>query len=137
MLEDLDTLTKRIQALVVQFQTLQASSMQLSQQLATISAERDELANRLQTELTRQQQLTESLGSAKTLADQVQKKATEDRAALQGTLDLFRQENETMQTSLKSRDDEVRRLREINQKARQRIDTVLEKLPGAASTESS
>lgn len=137
MLEDLDTLTKRIQALAVQFQTLQASSMQLNQQLATVLAERDELANRLQAELTRQQQLTESLGSAKTLADQAQKKASEDRTALQGTLDLFRQENETMQTTLKSRDDEVRRLREVNQKARQRIDTVLEKLPGAASAESS
>jgi len=38
-----------------------------------------------------------------------------------------------MQTSLKSRDDEVRRLREVNEQARQRIDGVLEKLPGAAA----
>jgi chromosome segregation ATPase len=137
MLEDLDHLTRRISVLVAKLQSLQAQTTQLSEQVATLTAERDGLAGELQAELARQQALTESLGSAKHMADQAQKKALEDRAALQGTLDLFRQENESMQSSLKSREDEVRRLKEVNQKARERIDGVLEKLPGALSREAS
>jgi hypothetical protein len=75
--------------------------------------------------------LKASLGTAEIEAAQTRTKAQEDRATLQGTLDLFRQENQGIQAALKTREEEVSRLRQVNEQARKRIDGVLERLPGA------
>jgi chromosome segregation ATPase len=135
MLEELNILAKRIKSLVGRVQTLTAQSGALTQELLVMTRERDELAKLLDAERTQKTELAQSLGSVQTSASRDKAKAQEDHAALQGTLDLFKQENEAMQTSLKSREQEVQKLREVNQQARQRIDGVLEKLPGAVSQE--
>ena len=135
MFEELDLLAKRIQSLVLRVKALTSESASLKQQLAAIIVERDEFAQKLQAEKTRQTELKESLDSVQSAMQHSKVRAQQDQAALQGTLDLFKQENETMHTSLKNREDEVRRLREVNQQARQRVDGVLERLPGALSQE--
>ncbi len=135
MIEELDLLAKRIQGLVLRVKSLASESAMLKQQLASITVERDDLAKKLQAEIARQTELEASLGSVQSAMQHSKVRAQQDQAALQGTLDLFKQENETMQTSLKRREDEVRRLREVNQQARQRVDGVLERLPGALSQE--
>jgi len=114
---------------------LTQESAELRQSLTTATSERDRLAAELQAEKAQQVELKQSLGSAQSVAQQTKTQAAQEQAALQGTLDLFRQENESMQSSLKTREDEVRRLREVNELARQRIDGVLEKLPGATAQE--
>ena len=127
MLEELDLLSQKIQKLVSKVTLLSQEASGLRQALAQVTAQRDELKCQLDAEKAQQAELVQSLGSAQSAVEQ-----TRDQAALQGTLDLFRQENESMQSSLKTRNDEVARLREVNEQARQRIDGVLEKLPGAA-----
>jgi chromosome segregation ATPase len=55
-----------------------------------------------------------------------------EQAALQGSLDLFKQEHSTLQAQLQSREHEVSTLRAATAQARERIEAVLERLPGAA-----
>jgi len=135
MLDELDVLASRIEKLVGRLNALTQESAELRQSLTTATSERDRLAAELQAEKAQQVELKQSLGSAQSVAQQTKTQAAQEQAALQGTLDLFRQENESMQSSLKTREDEVRRLREVNELARQRIDGVLEKLPGATAQE--
>lgn len=135
MLDELDVLASRIEKLVGRLNALTQESAELRQSLTTATSERDRLAAELQAEKAQQVELKQSLGSAQSVAQQTKTQAAQEQAALQGTLDLFRQENESMQSSLKTREDEVRRLREVNEQARHRIDGVLEKLPGATAQE--
>jgi hypothetical protein len=56
-------------------------------------------------------------------------------AVLQGSLDLFKQEHTSLQAQLQSRDNEVTALRAATIQAKERIDAVLERLPGAPPQE--
>jgi chromosome segregation ATPase len=131
MLEELDLLAKRVQKLVAHVRTLSEESAGLRQKLDQLQLERDELFAKAQSESDQVSALKASLGTAEIEAAQTRTKAQEDRATLQGTLDLFRQENQGIQAALKTREEEVSRLRQVNEQARKRIDGVLERLPGA------
>jgi hypothetical protein len=48
---------------------------------------------------------------------------------------LFKQEHQALQTQLASREKEVSALRQVTTQAQQRIDAVLERLPGAPQVE--
>jgi chromosome segregation ATPase len=61
--------------------------------------------------------------------------AASERDVLQGSLDLFKQEHQALQTQLASREKEVSALRQVTTQAQQRIDAVLERLPGAPQFE--
>ena len=97
MLEELDLLAKRVQKLVTQVRTLTEESAGLRQKLDQLQLERDELVAKAQSESEQVGALKASLGTAENEAAQTRKKAQEDRATLQGTLDLFRQENQGIQ----------------------------------------
>ena len=51
-------------------------------------------------------------------------------AALQGSLDLFKQQHTNMQAQLEIRTHEVSQLRQATELARDRIELVLDRLPG-------
>lgn len=137
MIEELNQLSTRIQKLVDRMQALSAEAQALKQQVAELTSERDSLASELQAGNTKMRELETSLGSAQEVAESARAKAEREKMTLQGTLDLFRQEHETTQSSLKAREHEVERLREVNAQAKQRIDGVLERLPGATQQEAS
>jgi len=124
MLEDLDHLSTRLAKLLAYTQQLFAEQTALQARLAQAEAERDACRAQLAQEGTQ----------AQVLGRQAQTAASE-RDVLQGSLDLFRQEHQTLQAQVAARDKEVSALRDVTAQARQRIDAVLERLPGATQTE--
>jgi chromosome segregation ATPase len=124
MLEDLDHLSTRLAKLLAYTQQLFAEQTALQARLAQAEAERD----------TFQAQLAHEGTQAQALSRQAQT-AFSERDVLQGSLDFFRQEHQTLQAQLAARDKEVTALRDVAAQARQRIDAVLERLPGATQTE--
>jgi chromosome segregation ATPase len=124
MLEDLDHLSTRLAKLLAYTQQLFAEQTALQSRLAQAEAERDAFRAQLALEGTQAQVLSRKAQTA-----------SSERDVLQGSLDLFRQEHQTLQTQLAARDKEVTALRDVTAQARQRIDAVLERLPGATQTE--
>ena len=120
MLEDLDQLSIRLAALVAYTQELASEAESLRTNLSQAQSERDALQAKLAQEGTQ----------AKALNRKVDAYASE-QAALQGSLDLFKQEQSTLQAQLQSREHEVSTLRAASAQARERIEAVLERLPGA------
>jgi predicted nucleic acid-binding Zn-ribbon protein len=136
MLQELELLTTRIQRLVGRLKTVTDESLRLSEELARVKAERDDLSSQVNAHAQEVVALKLSLGLAEASASKTRAQATDEKATLQGTLDLFRQENEAIQSALKTREGEVKHLRDINEQAKRRIEGVLERLPGAISEES-
>ncbi len=137
MIEELNLLSKRIEQLVEKFRALSGEAQSLRQQVGQLETERESLVAHLQAEQADLLKLKASLGHAEVAVEKSRRLAEEEKSSLQGTLDLFRRENETMQTNLASRETEVKRLREVNAQARKRIEGVLERLPGAVQQEMS
>ena len=92
--------------------------------LAQVEAERDSLRAQLDQQGNQTQVLSRRAETA-----------ASERDAIQGSLDLFKQEHNVLQAQLASRDKEVLALRDVTAQACQRIDAVLERLPGAAPVE--
>ena len=67
--------------------------------------------------------------------DGLRKQSASKHSELQGSLDLFKQEHSSMQTQLQNREQEVKALREVSLQAKARIDAVLMRLPGSATSE--
>lgn len=137
MIEELNLLAVRIGQLVEKLRTLSGEAQSLRQQVEHLKTERDSLVSELQVQQADAKTLKVSLGEAVVAVEKSRNLAEQEKSALQGSLDLFRQENETMQSNLATRDTEVKRLREVNAQARQRIEGVLERLPGAVQQEMS
>ncbi|MDO9025527.1 hypothetical protein, partial [Zwartia sp.] len=124
MLEDLDHLSARLAKLLAYTQQLFADQTALQARLSQVEAERDML----------RATLDQQGSQTKALSRQAETAASE-RAVLQGSLDLFKQEHNALQAQLASKDKEVLALRDVTTQACQRIDAVLERLPGAAPAE--
>jgi chromosome segregation protein len=135
MLQELELLASRIHRLVGRMKTLTGESARLKEELAQLKAQRDELSSQVSAYSQEIAQLKLSLGSIEAAASKTRAQAVDEKAALQGTLDLFRQEKDAIQSALKTREGEVKHLREINEQAKRRIEGVLERLPGSISQE--
>jgi len=133
MLQELELLATRIQRLVGRIKTVTDESLRLSDELARVKAERDDLSSQAKVQAQEISALKLSLGLAEAVATKTRVQASDEKATLQGTLDLFRQEKDAIQSALKTREGEVKQLREINEQAQRRIEGVLERLPGAIS----
>lgn len=124
MLEDLDHLSTRLAKLLAYTRQLFADQQALQARLVQTEAERDALRAQLAQEGTQVQTLSRKAETA-----------ASERDVLQGSLDLFKQEQHALQAQLSLREKEVSALRDVTHQARQRIDAVLERLPGAAPVE--
>ncbi len=131
MFEELDHLELRIRALVERVKTLDLVCAGLRREVASLTEERDSLMARVDEATTELVALRKSAGQAESVAQEQSRQAQEQVAQIQGTLDLFMAEKDVIQSTLKSREDEVRRLRTLTREAQARIDGVLERLPGA------
>jgi hypothetical protein len=124
MLEDLDHLSARLAKLLAYTQQLFADQQALRVQLSQVQTERDALRAQLTQEGTQTQALSRKAAVA-----------LSERDVLQGSLDLFKQEQHALQSQLATREKEVSALRGVAVQAQQRIDAVLERLPGATQLE--
>jgi chromosome segregation ATPase len=131
MLEELDHLELRIRALVERVKTLDLACATLRREVASLTQERDLLNASVSEANAELGTLRLTVGQAESVAQAQSRQAQEKVAQIQGTLDLFLAEKDVMESNLKSRDNEVQRLRALTREAQTRIDGVLERLPGA------
>lgn len=135
MFDDLDHLAQRILQLAKRMQAQNQTIDQLNQSIGVLRTERDTLASQLHTQAEKLAHAETSLTASLSKAEHTAAKTQADHLALQGTLDLFKQEHTALQTQAKTYSTELGRLREVNQTAQQRINRVLEQLPGATPSE--
>jgi predicted nucleic acid-binding Zn-ribbon protein len=131
MLEDIDHLAERIAQLVAHTKAQQAEHQALRDLLALTQAERDQLRAKLDGQGETTRVLSGKLSSYESEIEGLRAQSQAKQVALQGSLDLFKQEHATLQAQLQSRDKEVTRLRAVTESAKERIEAVLERLPGA------
>ena len=131
MLEELDHLELRIRVLVERVKTLDLACTSLRREVASLTQERDLLNARVSEANAELGTLRITVGQAESVAQAQSRQAQEKVEQIQGTLDLFLAEKDVMESSLRSRDEEVLRLRALTREAQTRIDGVLERLPGA------
>lgn len=137
MLEDLDFLSERLKKLVEQTQQLVADRKALQARLTQAESERDALATKLAQEGQQAKVLSSKVHTYEAEMETLRSQNSAKSEALQGTLDLFKQEQINLQAQLQSRDHEVTALRAATIQAKERIDAVLERLPGAQPEEQS
>ncbi|AWB34292.1 hypothetical protein [Orrella marina] len=131
MFEELDHLENRIRTVVERTQTLDQACEEFRRQVESLKAERDSLlaqVNENEVELVR---LRANAGHAESTVQAEKRRAQEQVSQLQGTLDLFVAEKDAIKADLKSREQDVVRLKAVTREAQARIDGVLERLPGA------
>lgn len=131
MFEELDHLELRIRALVERVKTLDLACASLRREVASLRQERDLLTARVNEANAELGTLRQTAGQAESVAQVQTQQAQEKVAQIQGTLDLFLAEKDVMQSSLRAREEEVKRLRALTREAQTRIDGVLDRLPGA------
>lgn len=130
MLEDLDFLSERLKKLVEQTQQLVADRQALHARLTRAESEREALATKLAQEGQQTQILSAQVRSYESEMQALRSHNSAQSEALQGSLDLFKQEKISLQAQLQSRDHDVIALRAATIQAKERIDAVLERLPG-------
>ncbi len=135
MLEDLDHLSERLTKLVAHTQQLNADRQALQATLKQVVAERDALVQQLDREGSQAKALHSKVQSYESELEGLRTQSSAKHAVLQGSLDLFKQEQTTLQAQLESRNGEVTALRAATIQAKERIDAVLERLPGAQPQE--
>jgi chromosome segregation ATPase len=131
MLEDIDHLAERISQLVAHTKAQQAEHQALRDLLALTQAERDRLRTKLDGQGETTRVLSGKVSSYESEIEGLRAQSQAKQVALQGSLELFKQEHATFQAQLQSRDKEVTRLRALTASAKERIEAVLERLPGA------
>ena len=135
MFDDLDLLAQRILQLATRMQAQHQTIDQLNQSIVALRTERDSLASQLQTRTEKLTHVETSLSATLSKVDDIAARAQADQVHFQGTLDLFKEEHAALQTQAKTYNTQLSRLREVNQSAQQRINRVLEQLPGATPSE--
>lgn len=136
MFDDLDQLAQRIRDLAARMKAQARTINELNQSIIDLRTDRDALRARLQDQTEKLVETESTLGVTQMKVDEALAKARVEQTQLQGTLDLFQQEHNALQVQAQSQVSELGRLRAINQTAQQRIEKVLEQLPGAQPTES-
>lgn len=131
MFEELDHLELRIRALVERVKTLDLACASLRREVTSLKQERDRLTATVNEANAELETLRQAAGKAESVAEVQTQQAQEKVAQIQGTLDLFLAEKDVMQSSLRAREEEVKRLRALTREAQTRIDGVLDRLPGA------
>ncbi len=135
MLEDLDHLSERLTKLVAYTQQLHADRQALQASVKHAQAERDALAQQLAREALQAKILQNKVQTYESEIEGLRSQSSARHAVLHGSLDLFKQEHSTLQAQLEARDHEVTALRAATIQAKERIDAVLERLPGAQPQE--
>lgn len=131
MFEELDHLENKIRIVVERTRTLDKACGDLRRQVESLKAERDSLLAQVSDNEVELLRLRTTAGHAESTVQAEKRRAQEQVSQLQGTLDLFVAEKDAIKADLKSREQEVMKLKAVTREAQARIEGVLERLPGA------
>lgn len=135
MLEDLDRLVARIGQLTEYSARLKAERAAAQEREAVAERRSTHLQGQLSAQReqvdTLQQLLDECEASRRGLQSEVDRATAELRAEVE----RLSEDNQRLRVSLGAREGQLLRMQHVNEEARQRIDAVLERLPGALTTQ--
>lgn len=131
MLQDLDSLAARIGQMVQFTRQLQNERAALQARLKNLEQERDMLRDQLQRSEAERSELSASTGTHETQLKAVQAEAEAVQARQQSELAHYKAESEAVSQRLAASQADTSRLRLVAGKAKEQIDSILVRLPGA------
>ena len=135
MLEDLDHLSERLTKLVAYTHQINTERQALLSRVKSALAERDAQAQLHTHDGQQTKALQIKVRAYESEIENLRTQSIASHAALQASLDALRQENRVLEVQLAERAHEVTALRAATIQAKERIDAVLERLPGAQPLE--
>lgn len=131
MLQDLDSLAARIGQMVALARELQSERTTLLARIKTLESDRDQLTQRLQRREADFNTMAGSLAEHESQLQVIQDQAQTAQSQLQLELDECRHRCSAAEQQLLDSQADAQRLRTVSEAARQQIDSILERLPGA------
>ncbi|NYT87002.1 hypothetical protein [Pollutimonas harenae] len=131
MLQDLDSLAARIGQMVQFTRQLQNERAALLARLKNLEQERDMLRDQLQRSEAERTELSASTGTHETQLKMLQAEAEAVQARQQSELSHYKAESEAIGQRLAASQADTSRLRLVASKAKEQIDSILVRLPGA------
>ena len=131
MLQDLDSLAARIGQMVQFTRQLQSERTALQARLKALEQERNALRDQLERREAEYQSMAERLERHQTEVDAVRAEAEVSQAELRVNAARYQAECEAARHSLQASREATTRLRSVAGAAKDRIDTILMRLPGA------
>lgn len=132
MLQDLDSLAARIGQMVQFTRQLQTERSALQAQLKVLDQEQDSLRRQLQLREHDYSLVEKKLSEHESQVQSQQSEAQSQLLALQKNLEHYKTQSETLSQQLQISQADVKRLRLVTDQARENIDSILVRLPGAA-----
>lgn len=132
MLQDLDSLAARIGQMVQFTRQLQTERSALQAQLKVLDQEQDSLRRQLQLREHDYSLVEKKLSEHESQIQSQQSEAQSQLLALQKNLEHYKTQSETLSQQLQISQADVKRLRLVTDQARENIDSILVRLPGAA-----
>ncbi|MFC4202994.1 hypothetical protein [Candidimonas humi] len=132
MLQDLDSLAARIGQVVQSMRLLQAERDTLRARLKNLEQERNELRDELARRDADQRSATERLEQHQAEVDAIRTQSDAAQAELRVAAERYQAEYESVRHELQASRADASRLRAAAGTAKERIDAILMRLPGAA-----
>lgn len=132
MLQDLDSLAARIGQMVQFTRQLQTERSALQAQLKVLDQEQDSLRRQLQLREHDYSLVEKKLSEHESQIQSQQSEAQSQLLALQKNLEHYKTQSETLSQQLQVSQADVKRLRFVADQARENIESILVRLPGAA-----
>lgn len=131
MLQDLDSLAARIGQMVQFTRQLQSERTALQARLKNLEQERDALRDQLQRRETEYSSAVERAAAHEAQIHSHQAEAQAAQATLQVDVSRYRAEAESFKQRLAASQADTLNLRQVADKAKEQIDSILMRLPGA------
>jgi Multidrug resistance efflux pump len=131
MLEDLDSLAARIGQLVQFSKQLQSERVALQARVIGLEQERNALRDELKRREAEFNELAESKADHQARLDILRAEADNVRVTLQGEVERYKSEQESLRRELAASQADCARLRAATGQAQLQIDSILMRLPGA------
>lgn len=132
MLQDLDSLAARIGQMVQFTRQLQSERSALQARLKNVDQERDALRDQLQRQEHDFSVAADRLAQYESQSQSLQSQTQAQMSALQHDLEKYKAQCESMEQQLVASQSDSAKLRAVADKARENIDSILMRLPGAA-----
>jgi predicted nucleic acid-binding Zn-ribbon protein len=132
MLQDLDSLAARIGQLVQFARQLQSERTALQARLKNLEQERDALRDQLHRREAEFSEMAQRIASHEAQVQALQADAEAAQATLQVETSRYKGESDFYKQKLATSQADTSRLRDVADKAKDHIDSILMRLPGAA-----
>jgi chromosome segregation ATPase len=131
MLQDLDSLAARISQMVTLTRQLQDERSTMQARVRTLEQERDALRDQLERREADYSSVSDRIAAHETELQSVHAQARATQATLETDVDRYKAECETVKHRLAATQSDASHLRLVADKAKNQIDSILMRLPGA------